>query len=79
METPQAPKLTKSQKFYQAHKEEIKEKNKEKKQCECGTFITKNNMAKHKKTQTHMLKAKIIKYEFINDEETEEPKENLDL
>ncbi len=68
METP-TPKQTKSQRFYQKHKEEIAERNKEKTTCECGTFITRNNMAKHKKTQTHMLKLKIIKYEFIPDED----------
>ena len=62
-----APKLTKSQKFYQNHKEEIKEKNKEKLECECGTLITRNNMAKHRKTAKHLLKAKIIKFEFIPD------------
>ena len=70
METPittEATKQTKSQRFYQNHKEEIKEKNKEKIKCECGTFITRNNMAKHKKTQKHMLKAKIIKFEFVPD------------
>jgi hypothetical protein len=74
METPtttEAPKLSKHQRFYQKNKEEIKEKNKEKIQCECGTFITRNNMAKHKKTQIHMLKAKIIKFEFIKDDEVE--------
>jgi ribosomal protein S27AE len=63
-----APKLTKSQKYYQAHKEEIAEKNKVKTKCECGAFITQNNMAKHKKTQIHMLKAKIVKYEFIDED-----------
>ena len=63
-----APKLTKSQKYYQKHKEEIAEKNKVKTKCECGAFITQNNMAKHKKTQTHMLKAKIVKYEFIDED-----------
>jgi len=70
METPTAtPILTKSQRHYQAHKAEIAEKNKELVKCECGTFITRNNMAKHKKTQKHMLKAKIIKFEFIDDDE----------
>lgn len=71
MEIPQAPKLTKYQKFYQNHKEEIAERNKEKIQCECGTFITRNNIAKHRKTTTHMLKLKIIKFEFIDDDESE--------
>ena len=65
----EAQKQTKSQKYYQAHKEEIAEKNKEMIKCECGTFITRNNMAKHKKTTTHMLKAKIVKYEFVADDE----------
>jgi hypothetical protein len=65
----ETPKQTKSQRHYQAHKEEIAERNKEKVKCECGTFITRNNMAKHKKTQTHMLKAKIIKFEFVDDDE----------
>ena len=64
METPI---LSKSQRHYQAHKAEIAEKNKEMIKCECGTFITRNNMAKHKKTQKHMLKAKIIKFEFVPD------------
>jgi len=71
METINLPKQTKSQKYYQAHKEEISEKNKIKIKCECGAFITQNNMSKHKKTQIHMLKAKIVKYEFI-DEDTED-------
>lgn len=71
METPIQPQrvLSKSQKFYQNHKVEIAERNKEKIECECGTFITRNNMAKHKKTTTHLLKAKIIKFEFIAGEE----------
>jgi hypothetical protein len=70
METPTAtPILTKSQRHYQAHKAEIAERNKEMVKCECGTFITRNNMAKHKKTQKHMLKAKIIKFEFVPDDE----------
>jgi hypothetical protein len=68
METPIQPKQTKSQRFYQNHKEEIAERNKVKIECECGTFISRNNIAKHKKTTSHMLKAKIIKYEFIEDE-----------
>lgn len=65
----ETPKQTKSQRHYQAHKAEIAERNKEKVKCECGTFITRNNMAKHKKTTTHLLKAKIIKYEFVDDDE----------
>jgi hypothetical protein len=69
METTDQPKQTKSQKFYQAHKAEIAEKNKEKILCDCGTLITRNNMSKHKKTTTHMLKAKLIKYEFVADED----------
>jgi hypothetical protein len=75
METPTAATptaaLTKSQRFYQKHKAEIAERNKELVKCECGTFITRNNMAKHRKTQTHMLKAKIIKIEFVDDDEVE--------
>jgi hypothetical protein len=70
METPTpTPKQSKYQRFYQKHKEEIAEKNKEKIKCECGTFICRNNVSKHRKTQTHMLKLKIIKYEFIPDED----------
>jgi hypothetical protein len=67
METP----LTKYQKYYQANKSEIAERNKEKVKCECGKYITRNNIAKHKKTTTHLLKAKIIKFEFIPDEADE--------
>ena len=68
MDASTAPKLTKSQKYYQAHKEEIAEKNKQKIKCECGAMITINNISKHRKTQLHMLKAKIIKFEFIDDD-----------
>ena len=68
MDASSAPKLTKSQRFYQAHKEEIAERNKIKTKCECGAMITINNISKHRKTQTHMLKMKIIKYEFIDDD-----------
>ena len=60
---------TKSQRFYQNHKEEIAEKNKIKTKCECGSYITPNNMSKHRKTTSHMLMAKIIKFEFVNDDE----------
>ena len=67
-----APKLTKSQRHYQNHKEEIAERNKEKVKCECGSSITRNNLAKHKKTTTQLLKAKIIKYEFVNEDEADE-------
>lgn len=76
MEAINLPKQTKSQRYYNAHKEEIAEKNKQKIKCECGVLITLNNMAKHKKTTKHMLMAKIIKYEFIDSEadEAEEPK-----
>lgn len=74
METPTpdlilTPKLSKYQKYYQANKSEVAERNKEKVKCECGTYITRNNMSKHKKTTIHLLKTKIIKYEFIPDEE----------
>jgi len=62
-------KQTKSQRFYQLHKTEILERNKEKVKCECGSFITPNNISKHRKTMSHMLKAKIIKYEFIPDDD----------
>lgn len=67
----EAPKQTKSQKHYQANKEAIAEKNKEKIKCECGILITRNNMAKHKKTTKHLLMAKIIKYEFIDSDAEE--------
>ena len=56
------------QKYYANHGDEIKEKNKEKIECDCGVFITRNNLSRHKKTNTHLLKAKIIKYEFIKEE-----------
>ena len=67
-----APKQTPSQKYYQKHKEEIQEKNKEKIKCECGILITPQNIWRHKKTSKHLLKAKIIKYEFIPDDEEDE-------
>lgn len=55
--------------YYERHKEDIKDKNKEKKTCpDCGALITRQNLARHKKTTSHLLKAKIIKYEFINDD-----------
>lgn len=43
--------------------------------CECGTLITRNYMAKHKKTTKHLLGAKIIKYEFI-DSDAEDAEES---
>lgn len=67
----EAPKQTKSQKHYHANKEAIAEKNKEKLTCECGILITRNNMAKHRKTTKHLLMAKIIKYEFIDSDAEE--------
>jgi ribosomal protein S27AE len=59
--------------YYEKNRETILEKNKEKQVClECGALITRLNMARHKKTTTHLLKAKIIKYEFIPDDEEAE-------
>ena len=69
----EAPKQTKSQKYYNAHKEEIAEKNKQKIKCDCGVLITLNNMSKHRKTTKHLLIAKIVKYEFIDSDAEDKP------
>jgi vacuolar-type H+-ATPase subunit H len=39
--------------YYDENKEKLKEKKKEKVQCECGSIVTKGNLATHKKTQKH--------------------------
>ena len=76
---PQAQPLTTAERqkgYYEKNKEMIKEKNKEKKPCpDCGALITRQNLARHKKTTSHLLKAKIIKYEFINDNDESEEAE----
>jgi len=39
--------------YYQTHKEEIREKAREKITCECGRIIQKAEIARHKKTKKH--------------------------
>lgn len=48
-------------KYYQKNKEKILEKNKQKVECKCGKKVTRYNMSKHKKTESHKRVAKIIK------------------
>jgi hypothetical protein len=69
MEEQKVMKQSCSKRYYENHKAEIAERNKEHVKCDCGKLITRNNLAKHKKTTTHLLKLKIIKFEFIPDED----------
>jgi predicted GIY-YIG superfamily endonuclease len=48
---------------YEQNKDNILEKI----TCECGCVITKCYLAKHQKTQKHLLLTKQIKYEFVDD------------
>jgi len=41
--------------YYENNKEKILEKMKEKITCECGDYITKWNISRHKKSQRHIL------------------------
>ena len=39
--------------YYQKNKEELNEKRKEKVPCVCGSIVSKNNLARHNKSQKH--------------------------
>lgn len=39
--------------WYQKNKEELNEKRKEKVPCVCGSIVSKNNLARHNKSQKH--------------------------
>ena len=47
-------------KYYQKNKKRILEKNKEKIRCKCGKKVTRYNMSKHKKSETHKRIMKLI-------------------
>ena len=49
------------------NKDEIAKKRKEKITCECGCIVTIYHLARHRKTQKHLLLTKQIKYEFVDD------------
>jgi hypothetical protein len=53
--------------YYEKNKDNILEKNSQQITCECGCIITKNNMLEHKKTQKHLMKMGVLKYEFVDD------------
>jgi isocitrate dehydrogenase kinase/phosphatase len=42
------------EKYYQAHKEELKKRAGEKIQCECGKKVCRSIIAKHRKTKKHL-------------------------
>ena len=43
----------KNKEYYEANKEKILEKNKEKIKCECGCEVSRNDIAKHRRTNKH--------------------------
>ena len=49
--------------YFKQNKDKINEKI----TCECGCIITKSVLARHKKTQNHLLLTKQIQYEFVDD------------
>ena len=53
-ETHKIEKAKTDKEYREKNKEHFKEKNKEKITCECGDYITKCNMLRHKKSKKHI-------------------------
>ena len=43
----------KNQEWYQANKERIKEQDKQKIECDCGSIVRRSDIARHKRTKKH--------------------------
>jgi hypothetical protein len=54
-------------KHYENNKNKILEKQSQQITCECGCILSKCCLARHRKTQNHLLLTKQIKYEFVDD------------
>jgi hypothetical protein len=58
-----------TKKYREQHKEKISEQKKEKISCECGCIIRKDTLTQHRKSQKHLTKIGVLKYEFVNDDD----------
>ena len=54
---------------YERNKDKILEKLSQQITCECGCIIRKSSLIEHKKTQKHLMKIGVFKYEFVDDNE----------
>jgi hypothetical protein len=65
---------------YERNKEKILEKAKERYEnnknklsekitCECGTVCSKSSLTAHRKSQKHLMKIGVLKYEFVDDKD----------
>jgi hypothetical protein len=72
--------LERKKEHYEQNKDDISEKNKEyyeknkdklseKITCECGCILNKNKILRHQKTQKHLMKIGVLKYQFIDDKD----------
>ena len=50
---------------YKRNKDKISEKI----TCECGCIIRKDGLTRHQKTQNHLMKIGVLKYEFVDDKD----------
>jgi hypothetical protein len=54
-------------KYTKEHYQKNKDKLLEKITCECGCMINKGSLTQHLKTQKHLTKIGVLKYEFVDD------------
>ena len=64
--------LTYSQQYYQNNKERLLKYVNEKTKCDCGTIISRINMAKHRRTKKHANRMKHNEYLKENKEPTKQ-------
>ncbi len=53
--------------YYKQHKDKILEKLSQQITCECGCIITQGRLTRHRKSQKHLMKIGVLKYEYIDD------------
>jgi hypothetical protein len=55
--------LEQAKERYENHKDKLSEKI----TCECGTVCSKSSLIAHRKSQKHLMKIGVLKYEFVDD------------